>query len=92
MIVFNTNNIRVRCLKCSSKNLIEVNLKETNDIERDLGYEYEYIYKGKLRCHHCNKKMKIKLLIFEYPTDITNYIETSQEACVILSEITYNHN
>ena len=57
MIKFN-NKIRVRCLECKEEHFIEMKYIVTDKEQRSIGFEYEHIHKGKLKCS-CGEDMKL---------------------------------
>ena len=85
MIKFN-NKIRVRCLECRNEHYIDMINIGTEKEQRSFGFEYEHIFRGKLRCD-CGENMKILTNIYEYPKDIINYIDTSEKSCLIMDKI-----
>ncbi|MCK9446094.1 hypothetical protein M0Q50_04290 [bacterium] len=85
MIKFN-NKIRVRCLECKEEHFIKMKHIVTDKEQRSIGFEYEHIHKGKLKCS-CGEDMKLLTTIFEYPKGIINYVDTSEKSCLIMDNI-----
>jgi len=81
------NKIRVRCLECSEEHFIEMKLIGTEKQQRTISFEYEYIFRGELRCS-CDEEMKLLTTIYEYPKGILNYIDHGDESCITMDEIT----
>jgi len=92
MIELNTNKVRVRCLECREEHFIEIELKGTEKEQRSMGYEYEHTYKGKMRCTNCGEKMKLEIIIFEYPKDWVNYVDESNKGCLIMDKTKHSDN
>jgi hypothetical protein len=80
--------IRVRCLECREEHFIEMKLIGTEKQQRSLGYEYEHIARGELKCSHCDNEMKLLISIYEYPKGFINYIDVSNESCLEMDDIT----
>lgn len=78
--------IRVRCLECKAEHYIEMKHIGTEKKQRSLGFEYEHIFKGKLKCSDCGEKMKLLTTIFEYPKGFSNYHETINKSCVVMDD------
>lgn len=88
MIEFKNPLIRVRCLECKEQNFIEMKLIGTEKEQRSLGFEYEHIYRGELKCSHCSEEMRLLTTIFEYPKGFLNYQETNNKSCLVMDDIT----
>ncbi len=87
MIEFKNPLVRVRCLECKEEHFIEMKHEGTEKKQRSISFEYEYTYRGELKCSHCGEDMKLLTTIFEYPKGDLNYHETNNESCLVMDEI-----
>ena len=88
MVNLKHNLVRVRCLECSTTHSILMQLIGSEKEQRSLSFEYEHIFRGELTCEHCNTAMRLLTTVYEYPKGIINYIEQTNQACLILDAIT----
>jgi hypothetical protein len=88
MIEFKNPLVRVRCLECREEHLIEIKHIGTDKEQRSIGFEYEHIYRGELKCSHCGEDMRLLTTIFEFPKGFLNYHETNNESCLVMDDIT----
>ena len=88
MIEFKNPLVRVRCLECREEHLIEIKHIGTDKEQRIIGFEYEHIYKGELKCSNCEEDMRLSTTIFEFPKGFLNYHETNNESCLVMDDIT----
>lgn len=82
MIKLKNSLVRVRCLECKEEHHIDMKIISSDKFSRDIGYEYEHTYFGKLKCGKCKNKMFLNIDIFEYPKNTLNYVEISNEGCI----------
>jgi len=82
MIKFKNNQVRVRCLECRNEHFINMEFIKTDKQQRSISFEYEHTFKGKLKCSNCGEKMKLKIMIYEYPKGILNYIDIGNKSCL----------
>lgn len=90
MIEFKNTLVRVRCLECKEENFIQMGYIGTEKEQRFIYFEYEHIYRGELKCSHCDEEMKLLTTIFEYPKGFLTYHETDTESCLVMDDITNN--
>jgi hypothetical protein len=88
MIEFKNPLVRVRCLECKELHFIQMKYIDTDKFQRSIGFEYEHIFRGELKCSHCEEKMQLITIIYEFPKGVLNYHETSSKSCLWLDEIT----
>jgi hypothetical protein len=88
MIEFKNTLVRVRCLECKEEHFIEMKHIGTEKEKRSIGFEYEHIYRGELKCSHCGEEMKLLTTLFEFPKGFLNYHETNNESCFVMDDIT----
>ena len=88
MIEFKNALVRIRCMECKEEHFIEMKHIGTDKEQRNMGFEYEHIFRGELKCSNCGEDMRIISTIYEYPKGIINYIETNNESCLEMDEIT----
>lgn len=81
------DKIRVRCLECQEEHFIEMKHISTEKEQRSISFEYEYIFRGELKCSHCGEEMRLLTTVFEYPKGIINYIDNCEESCISMEEI-----
>lgn len=79
--------VRARCMECKEENFIDMKFKGTEKEQRNLGFEYEHIFKGKLKCVDCGEKMRVIMTIFEYPKGFINYHDTENKSCLLMSDL-----
>lgn len=90
MIQIKNNLVRVRCLECNEEHFIEMKHVGTDKVQRTIGYEYEHVYSGELKCSHCSDDMKLLTTIWEFPKGILNHHETKSESCLIMDDIDFS--
>ena len=39
-------------------------------------------------CTHCGEQMRTLIIVYEYPKDFINYIDNSDEGCLIMEDVT----
>ena len=87
MIELKNNKVRIRCLECKTEHFIEMKLIGSEKEQRSLGYEYEHIYRGDLKCSHCSDKMSLLCEIYEYPKGFLNYHHFSNKGCLEMDNL-----
>ena len=75
-------------MECHDNQIIEMKLISCDNAQRSAGFEYEHIFRGEIKCSHCGEPLRLLSTVFEYPKGVINYIDTTNEACVIIDEIT----
>jgi hypothetical protein len=88
MVEFKNPLIRVRCLECKEEHFIDMKHIGNDKEQRSISFEYQYIYRGELKCSHCGEVMRLLTTIFEYPKGILNYHKTNNESCLVMDDIT----
>ncbi len=87
MVEYKNNKIRVRCLECREEHFIEMEHIGTDKEQRSLGFEYEHTFRGELKCSHCMEKMRLLTIVYEYPKEIINYVDNSDESCLVMDDV-----
>lgn len=88
MLVLKNENVRVRCVECKESQYIKFEYIGKETERRTIDVERQYIYRGENNCTHCENKMRILAMLYEFPTGIINYIDTSDEGCLIMEDLT----
>jgi hypothetical protein len=78
--------IKIRCIECKETNYIHMNHVATEMLKRSLGFEYEHIFRGQLKCSHCNENIRLLTTIFEYPKGFLNYCDSDSKSCSVISD------
>lgn len=90
MIKFKNPFVRVRCLECKEEHFIYMKHIKSDKEQRSIGFEYEHIYRGELKCSYCGEDMGLLTTIFEFPKGILNYHETNNRSCLEMDDILEN--
>ena len=88
MIEFKNPLARVRCLECREEHFIEMKHIGTDKEQRSIGFEYEHIYRGELKCSHCGEDMRLLTTILEFPKGFLTHHETDNKSCLVMDDIT----
>ncbi len=88
MIEFKNPLLRVRCLECKEEHHIDMKHIGTEKELRNIGFEYEYIFRGELKCSNCDGNMRLITTIYEFPKGELNYHQTDSEGCSLQDVIT----
>lgn len=88
MLKFIDEKLRVRCTECKELNIIQIGYVDTDKEQRNIGVEYEHLYRGKTKCNECETKLRITASLYEFPEGMLNYYETNTKNCYLINDIT----
>jgi len=74
-------------MECREEHFIEMELIGTEKEQRAFGFEYEYTYRGGVKCTHCGEEMQLWSLIYEYPKGQLNYVDIDNESCLVMDDM-----